>query len=70
MVVEVAGDPIPVLQQQHPLLIGARVGQLQGERGVVGEGGRHLQVRLVEVVATMPTADGKGAADVMAADQR
>jgi hypothetical protein len=57
VVAQVAGNPIPVLQRQHALVIGAGVGMLQDKRGMVGERGGRDEVGLVEAVPTAPRAD-------------
>ena len=45
---QVARDSVAVLEEHHALLVLARVGELEGDRGVIGEGGRHVQVSVVE----------------------
>ena len=44
VVVQIAGDPIAILEHRDPLLVGARGCQFQSQTRMVGKGSRHGQV--------------------------
>ena len=48
-VVQVAADPVAVLEDREPLLVLARPDDLQGQRGLLGEAGRQAGVQGVEL---------------------
>jgi nucleotide-binding universal stress UspA family protein len=70
VVVQVGGDAVAVVEHRGTLLLGAGAGELQGEGGLVGEAGAHVEVVVGE---RGPVADPGGdqhAVDLSRADQR
>ena len=41
---QVRGDPLAIVEHRRPLLLGAGLGQLERDRGLVGEPGGHVHV--------------------------
>jgi hypothetical protein len=70
VIMQVAGDPVPVLQQRDPLLVGAGVRQLQRDRGVICKGRHHFQVGCAEHVPAMQPSHHQRPARSTRADQR
>ncbi len=56
VVMQIACDPITVLQQHHALLIRSRISQLECDRSVGRERGSHGQVGVVELVSAAQSA--------------
>ena len=70
VVVQVAGDPGPVLEEQDALLVVPGLGQLECDRGVVGEGRGQLRVGLGEGSPSGATHHDQRPPDLLAAEQR
>ena len=70
VVVQVARDPGPVLEEQHALLVVPGLGQFERDRGVVGEGGGQLRVGLGEGSPSGATHHDQRPPDLLAAEQR
>ena len=62
VVVQVTGDAVPVLEHAQPLLVGARFGQLEGERRLLGERGCHVEIGRIERSARGDPTEDDGAA--------
>ena len=69
MVVQVAGDAGAVLEQLHPLRVSAAVCKFEGDRGVVGERGGHVDVGGAEGVSTPGASDHEHPSDSLGAGQ-
>ena len=48
VVVQVPTDPVAILQDAEPLLVGTGLGELEGQRGLLSEGRGHLEIGIVE----------------------
>jgi hypothetical protein len=70
LVVQVAGDPVPVLVQRQPLGLGPAGRELEGDTGLGGERGHHAGLRLGELRRAVAAADGEHPADVARRAQR
>ena len=70
MVVQVPGNPVPVLEHVQPLLIGSGVGQFQGDGGLDGEGLGHVELSHREAEPTSPPSDNDGSTNPGVSAQR
>jgi hypothetical protein len=70
VVVQVTRDPVAVFGLSHGELVGAGPGEFHRHRGVVGEGGGHVQVCLGESRTYRQPAQQQRAPDLLAGRQR
>jgi hypothetical protein len=69
VVVQVAGDARPVLEQLHPLRLPTAVGELEGDGGVVGERRGHVDVGHAERAPIPGSADDEHSPDSLGAGE-
>jgi hypothetical protein len=70
VIVQVSGDPTPVLEHEHPFLCGPGPDYLEGEACLAGEVRRHLEVEGGEGMRTLHTTDREHAFGPAADHQR